>query len=337
MVDASPREGESPVADVPVDLAVVVVLAGSAILAVLLPGVNESPVRILVGLVFVLVLPGYAFVAALFPAGSDGPETEGTDDTPAEDDRRAIDGIERAALSLALSIPIVSLLGLGLSLTPFGVGLATVLPTVSIVTLGLTGIAAYRRRRLPDEQRYSVPYRSWLETGRQTFFEPGSRGELALNIALAVSIVLAVLAVSYAVASPSEGEPYTEFYLLTENESGRLVADDYPVNLTVDDPEQLVLGIENHEHEPSTYAVASELQRVEIEGNETSVVDSVELDRFSVDLESNETWRESRTIRPTMSGDRLRLVYLLYRGTPPDDPSLDSAYRSVHLWVSVRS
>jgi len=30
-------------------------------------------------------------------------------------------------------------------------------------------------------------------------------------------------------------------------------------------------------------------------------------------------------------------LYLVYRGTPPADPSVDTAYREVHLWISVPS
>jgi len=337
MVDGSLEVGDSRTMYLPADLVAVVVLAIGTTFAILLPVVNESPIRILLGLLFVLFLPGYAFVAALFPAEPDSAAlTDETGDETAGGNRRTIDGIERAALSFALSIPVVSLLGLGLSLTPFGVGLASVLPTLITVTLVLTGIAAHRRRLLPEEERFSVPYRSWLEIFRRSLFEPGSRTELVLNVALAGSILIAILAVSVAVAAPGEGEPNTEFYLLTENESGELVADEYPVNLTVDGTEQLVLGIENHEQEPSRYTVVGELQRVDIDGNETTIVESVELDRFNTDLDAGETWREARTIRPTLSGDRLRLVYLLYRGAPPDEPSLDSAYRSVHLWVTVR-
>jgi len=28
-------------------------------------------------------------------------------------------------------------------------------------------------------------------------------------------------------------------------------------------------------------------------------------------------------------------VYLLYRGDAPDDASIDSAYRELHLWINV--
>jgi hypothetical protein len=36
-----------------------------------------------------------------------------------------------------------------------------------------------------------------------------------------------------------------------------------------------------------------------------------------------------------MTGERLRLTYLLYRGAPPQTPTTDNAYRELHLWVNV--
>jgi uncharacterized membrane protein len=91
------------------------------------------------------------------------------------------------------------------------------------------------------------------------------------------------------------------------------------------------------------YTVVVELQRVTIV-NETDsttnattvrVLDERELRRFEVSLAHNETWHNQHTVTPTMTGDRLRLQYLLYRGEPPADPSGETAYRELHLWVNV--
>jgi uncharacterized membrane protein len=315
----------------PADLATVVVLVVAGNIAVLAPVLNESPLRIVLGLLFVLVLPGYAVVAALFPgAGDVATSSDGTVDTT-----RGIDGIERTALSVALSIPVVALLGLGLSLTPLGVTLPAILPTISLVTLAATATATRRRARLPADQRFHVPYRAWLATGRDAFQQPASRTDLLVNIVLAVSILLAVGSVTYAVAAPNEGEAFTEFYLLTENETGELVADGYPTTFNVGEPQPVVVGIENHEQHAIEYTVLIQLQRVQVDGNATSVVATERLDRFTVALDDDETWREPRSIAPTTTGGRLRIVFLLYRDTPPDDPSVENAYRNTQLWVSV--
>ena len=36
-----------------------------------------------------------------------------------------------------------------------------------------------------------------------------------------------------------------------------------------------------------------------------------------------------------MTGERLRLAFLLYDGPVPAAPGVESAYRETHLWVNV--
>jgi len=158
-----------------------------------------------------------------------------------------------------------------------------------------------------------------------------------LNIVLVVSLLLAVSSVGYAVLVPKSGESFSEFYLLTENEPGALVADDYPQNFTVGQGQPLVVGIGNHEHERVDYSVVAELQRVSIQNNSTPVRERQELDRFSRTIPANGSANWTHDVTPTMSGERLRLTYLLYRGSPPADPTVENAYRETHLWVNVSS
>jgi hypothetical protein len=58
-----------------------------------------------------------------------------------------IDGIERLALSLGLSISIVPLLGLILNYTPFGIRLSSISVSLFILIVSLLGVYWYRRRR----------------------------------------------------------------------------------------------------------------------------------------------------------------------------------------------
>jgi len=80
----------------PKDLALVIHLTLLCTPFVLIPLLNETPIRIILGLPLVLFLPGYSLITALFP---------GKDD---------LDGIARIALSFGLSIAITPLLGLAL-------------------------------------------------------------------------------------------------------------------------------------------------------------------------------------------------------------------------------
>ena len=333
----------------PPDLTAVVAIVVLTCAAALVPGVRETPLRVVVGLPFVLFVPGYAFVAALFPEAGSGPgngDVDQRDDsdgdasdsdagvtTPTGD--AGIDGIERVALSFGTSIAIVPLVGLVLNFTPWGIRLVPILVAVGGVTVVAAYVGARRRQALPPEDRFHVPYRRWLDGARAELLEPDTRADLALNVLLVVSVLLAVGSVGYAVAVPKQGEAFTELYLLTENETGELVADGYPTDFVAGSPQSLVVGVGNHEHETVSYSVVVEIQDVRVANNSTTVLDSTELRRFSPTLDDNETWHRRHELAPEMTGERLRLTYLLYRGDPPDDPSIDTAYREVHLWVNV--
>lgn len=353
----------------PADLAAVVAVTLCTLLAVFVPWLNETPLRIVVGLPFVLFLPGYAFIAALFPEAGESPvdadapkdeadpdpseaETVDADDAAGgpvgSDDRSGIDGIERVALAFGTSIAIVPLLGLGLNFTPWGIRLTPIMVTVAGFTLAATAVAARRRWALPVDERFSVPYQEWIESGRSELLEPETRMDGVLNVLLVASVLLAVGSVAYAVAVPPQGEQFSEFYLLTEDEDGELVADGYPTDFVRGESASVVAGIGNNEYERTNYTVVIELQEVEAvngtnvsEGeplnstNETPVVDRQRLGKLSATLEHNETWQQSHELTPTMTGENLRVQYLLYRGDPPVEPTRENAYRSLHLWVDV--
>ena len=331
----------------PADLAAVLFAVVLTNVVVFLPIINESPIRIVGGLVFVLFVPGYAFIAALFPEKGTSPletadEANAAESPSAMSDGlsfrdRGIDGIERVALSFGLSIAIVPLIGLALNFTPFGIRLVPVVFSLSGFIVITTAIAAVRRWELPEEDRFRVPYREWFETGRKELFEPDTKTDAVLNVALAIAVLLAVSSVVYAVAVPPQGEQFSEFYILTEDDDGELVADGYPEEFAVGEPESIHVGIGNNEYETIDYTVVVQLQEVRGEGNESEVVDRAEVDRWSATVAHNETWIEQQTL--TLSdpilGDELRLTFLLYADEPAAEPTRENAYRDLHLWISV--
>ena len=76
------------------DLAAVVALTVAMLAAVSLPGVRETPLRIVLGVPFTLFAPGYAIVAALFPEAEDSRSEAGDG---------GVDGLERVAYSIGVS------------------------------------------------------------------------------------------------------------------------------------------------------------------------------------------------------------------------------------------
>lgn len=335
----------------PADLVAIVLLVIATAISALAPVVSETPLRIALGLAFVLFAPGYAFIGALFPERGPSPDaTSATteSDTDAESDAGmfdrahpqrsgSIDGIERVALSFGLSIALTPLIGLVLNFTPFGIRLVPIVLSIGGFTIIACVVAALRRQELPAEERFRVPYRAWLGAARSELFEPETRMDAVLNVVLVVSLLLAIGSVGYATLVPQQGESFSELYLLTENESGDLVANDYPQNFTVGQSQPVIVGIGNHEHEQLEYSVVAKLQRVSIQNNSTTVRESQVLDRFSRTVPANESVRWTHNVTPSMTGERLRLIYLLYKGSPPQEATVENAYRETHLWVNVTS
>ena len=358
-----------PVRRLPADLAAVLLLTLVTLATVFVPVLNETPLRVLFGLAFVLFLPGYAFIAALFPEAGESPTAAGPehDESPTNQadtagdtksdaettvagdgertgddglslsvrERTGIDGIERVALAFGLSIAIVPLIGLVLNFTPWGIRLIPIAVSVSLFTVGCTAVAAVRRWELPEEERFVVPYREWLTTARSEIFEPDDRVDAALNIALAASILLAVGSVGYAIAVPPSGEQFTEFYLLTEDDDGELVADGYPDTIEMGETAELVIGIENNEHSTESYTVVVLQQEVETEGNQSAVMRSEELGRYGTTLNHNETEHTDYILEPAYRGESLRVQFLLFTDDVPEDPTRENAYRDLHIWIDV--
>ncbi|MDS0261434.1 DUF1616 domain-containing protein [Haloarcula sp. S1CR25-12] len=327
-----------PLARVPADLAAVGVLVLATNVLVFLPVLRDTPLRVLVGIPLVLFAPGYALLAALFPESgleksSVRDDSEPKLDSPAEG--VSIGGLERVALSLGLSIAVVALAGLLLNYTPWGIRSVPIMVALSGFTLSFTGIAVRRRWVIPEADRFRVPYRDWYARARAEFVAPDSQTDLVLNVGLVVSVLLLATSVGYAVSVPQEGESFSEFYLVTENESGQLVADDYPTEFDRGQPRSLVVGISNNEHEQTSYTVIVQLQRVTRLDNETRIDESTQLARYQPTLAHNETWTRQHSVAPETTGSGLRLRYLLYRGQVDEPIDRSAAYRKLHLWVDV--
>ena len=98
-----------------------------------------------------------------------------------------------------------------------------------------------------------------------------------------------------------------------------------------------MVGLQNHEGETVQYSVVTAVQRVEVVDNGTNVTVLEEEmgERYSTQVAHNETAMRNVSIQPTMTGERLRVVFLLYKGDPPATPTVDNAYRELHLWVNV--
>jgi len=308
---------------IPVDLAVCYVWLIVAILAIFVPYVNESFLRILFGLPVVLFIPGYTLIAALFSKKSD------------------IDGIERIALSFGLSIAVVPLIGLALNYTPWGIRLDPIVISLAVFTVAMGIIAQYRRALLPLEDRFEVPFPAIRKAVVAEFFpEKSSRLDRVLSIILLFAIVAAVTTTVYVIVIPKEGEKFTEFFILGEKQK----AADYPTSLIVGQNSSLFIGVGNHEYRNISYTVETYLVQMNFdEKTNTSTVSAMTpLNRFVVPVAHNQTVITPYSFTPKTTGYN-RLEFLLFNDTYVPDTRIqgmdriNASYRDLHLWVSIRS
>lgn len=308
----------------PADLVAVSLLVVAADVAVLAPGLRETPLRAAVGLPVLLFVPGYVLTAVLFP-GHGRREVAGR--------ARGLDWPERLGLSVGASVVLLPLLGIGLAVAGLGFGAPAVLAGVDAVVVAGVLAGAARRWQLPERDRYRVPTGRLAAAARAAF---GGRSlRTALNVALAASVLFAAGALGFALAVPNPGESYTGFSLLTHDETGDLVAGGYPSEFVAGQPQALTVGVTNGEGERTRYTVVVEVHRVERSGGSLTVVEEREVTRLRTTLADGEQWRKRHAVAPRMVGEDLRLEYFLYRGSAPADADADSAYRHLYLWVDV--
>ena len=308
---------------IPRDLLMCELWLAGAILSIYLPFLNESFLRVIFGIPLVLFIPGYALIAALFPAARD------------------IDGIERVALSFGLSIAIVPLTGLALNYTPWGIRLDPIVICLSILTILLCLAAQYRRARLPEEERFAVPFKEMLQSAREEFgSKPGtSRTDRILSVILLIAIIAAVATTVYVIVVPKEGEKFTEFFILGEKQK----AADYPTSLVTGRNSSLYIGIGNHEYRTVNYTVETYFTNMSFDDQtNTSSLESMNLlDRFTVSVPDNETVTRPYSFTPATKTFN-RIDFLLFNESVPDSgvtglERINRSYRDLHLWVTVGS
>ena len=287
---------------VPSDLLIVMGLVLLTDIFVLTPGLSETAVRNILGLPLVLFLPGYALIASLFPAKSD------------------LDGIERTALSFGLSIAVVPLIGLGLNYTPWGIRLLPILISLSVFTFLMCGLAYLRRAKLPETEAFEVPFRETaLSLKAEILKKPKSKLDQALTVVLILSILLSVATLIYVIATPKEGEHFTEFYILGPD--GK--ADNYTTNYVLGESGTVIVGIVNHEYRPINYTMEIKLENKFLPLPEN---------QRQISLAHNETWQEPVTFTPLFEGQNLKLEFLLFNETDRTVP-----YRDLHFWIDVNT
>jgi len=291
-----------------VDLKIVLAFIVLMLVFILAPGFSQSLIRQVSGLVMILFVPGYAFVALLFPGKAE------------------LQAIERFLMAFVFSIVAVALTGLGLNYTPWGIHIVPVTIVMTIFILACVALANWRRHDLPEASRFSLslrdlywrfsqPYRATIESGGNGI------SNKVLNIILIASVLLVITTLAYAVVLPKQGATFTEFYITGAN--GK--ADNYPTSVVMGNSAQVIVGAVNHEQQEENYNLI-----VSLNNSTNKSVPSKILYTEAFSLADNQTWQKRVEVKPNMTGDDMKLMYLLYK-----DGNMTAPYRELHLWINV--
>jgi uncharacterized membrane protein len=268
------------------------ILTATVVLLAVIALLPTSPARVALGLPFVLLFPGYTLIAALYPRRGD------------------LDGVERLALSLGLSLAVVPLIGLVLNYTPWGIHLAPIAVGLTLFVTACSLAAARARARLAAPERFEADIRPVMRALRR-FPWP------AILISAAVVILLLLAGYRTGLLGVSKvGEPFTEFYVL--GPGGK--AQGYPRRLFVGEKAEVILGIANREGREAEYSI--------------QVASATEVLRTlgPIVLRPGETHQGRVDFSLARPGKRVKVEFLLYMQDADTAP-----YRRLHLWVEVRA
>ncbi len=132
-----------------------------------------------------------------------------------------------------------------------------------------------------------------------------------------LSILISVGTLAYVIATPKEGEKFTEFYLL--GPGGK--AEDYPTSFRLGEQQSVIVGVVNHEFRNVTYDVVVQL---------TNSNRSTTLYTDKVARDNNQTWEKTINLKPDRVGTNMTMEFLLFA-----DGNMATPYREAHLWVNV--
>ncbi len=273
------------------DVAIVLFLASLLVIfALTLPDGNV--LRILFGLPFLLFLPGYSLVSALWVK-----KTE-------------LDGLERTALSLGLSIALVPLVGLGLNYTPTGITLTSIVLSMFCIIIILSIATWFRRSKLKADERFIFELDSIFNN-----LDAKSSTDKAMVLVIAIVIIIGGGILFYIATNPPQ-EKYSELYIFDENGT----TENFPHNLGINQNASIIIEVVSHEHKNTDYNLVVTLQP------ETGINQT--LGQYNISLKNKEKWSQVFDFNIDITGE-FKLVIELFKG----DSTIP--YVTNHLWIDV--
>jgi uncharacterized membrane protein len=242
--------------------------------------------------------------------------------------------LERLVVAVGMSVAVAVLVGLVLGGFSGGIRPEPVLAALAGVT-GLSIVpAAIRRRRIPRMDR---PTASWLASYRavrRDLFDTDRWPRVMLNVVVVLLVLGAIGSVAYGVGGDDDSG-LTEFYFLSAGEDNESAIAGPSAELLPNETVRSSVVVRNLEGELVDYTLVVVLQRANTTGDEVTVVRerTVLTERFALEHDQSRRINYSVTA-PSVEGE-VRLVALLYAGEPPANPTIDNAYREIHVWTPV--
>ncbi|MEA3558367.1 MAG: DUF1616 domain-containing protein [Candidatus Thermoplasmatota archaeon] len=324
----------------PYDLYGIIAVSTLLVIVILvneLSGIELQALRVVLGLPFILFFPGYMLISALYPEkkkyfDKDGeptnpPSSDDDEETPEDENTKGkgLDGLERVALSLGLSIAITPLIGLVLNWTyewdpdHLGIRLVPILVSQYAFILIAGMIAVRRRLGVPMEDRFAIVIDLSIP-------EDYTKMDKLLTVGIVVMMVLSVGMLIYIIVVPREGEAFTEFYILGANN----MADEYPRNFHLDEEQLVYIGIGNHEHRNMNYSLVMSIDPAAsnrtVAGFDHVTVSRGQQPLMGVMVPDGKT-SEIQVNFSILEVGAYKLRFLLF--VDGDE------YRDLHLWVKV--
>jgi uncharacterized membrane protein len=304
----------------PADFAIIVIWLVACFAAIYLNILSETMVREVLDLPVILFIPGYCLLVALFPKEGD------------------ISLSERIIYSVGLSLVLFSLIGLGLYFTQGVFPFDTIVISLIFFSLVIINIAYVRRAFLPYDSRFRVPFTAITGSIRKRVIPAeSSRIDYLINMTLAIIILAAIITTMYVIATPKEGERFSEFYILGENRT----AANYPDQIMAGQNYPMYVGVGNREFRNTVYTIETWLVQTEFDNvtNTSHIVTMDPNDHLSVTLAQNETTIIPYNLSVNKTGYD-RVEFLLFNDRVPGldvtgSDRINASYRDLHLWVSV--
>ncbi len=247
--------------------------------------------RTILGLPFVLLLPGYLLTVVLFPKADD------------------LEGLDRAVLSVGLSIIIVPLIGLLQNYLAWGIKLVPMMFSITFFNIILAVLGWLRRRKIPEEQRFvlalQVSFIKWVNKPGETKI---------IDAAPLITSLLIFVTLTYILVSPKIGDSFTEFYITGQDG----VAAGYPEQLKVGEYGGVRAGVINNEQQKAIYRM-----EIRVDGDLIQTI-------TPISLENREKWEKTVSFQVAKPSDAVKVEFLLFKEGQNATP-----YRQLKLWVKV--